>query len=86
MTDEVTTLVGKLHGLRLQNEDQELCKILESVSALDYATKLNAILDQRQEGTSQWFLESKEIQEWISNKGRTLLCTGMPGAGKSMWS
>ena len=84
MTDEVTTLVGQLHGLQLQNEDGELYKILESVSALDYATKLNAILDQRQEGTGQWFLESKEMQEWICNKGRTLLCTGMPGAGKSI--
>ena len=82
MTDEVTTLVGRLHGLRLQNEDQEFCNILESMSALDYAPKLNAILDQRQEGTGQWFLELKEVQEWICNKGRTLLCTGIPGAGK----
>ena len=86
MTDEVTTLVGLLHGLRLQNEDQELCKILESVPALDHATKLNAILDQRQEGTGQWFLDSKEVHDWMWNKGRTLLCTGMPGAGKLFWS
>ena len=86
MTDEVTTLVGQLHGLRLQNEDQELCKLLESVSTMDYAEKLNAILDQRQEGTGQWFLDAKEIQEWMWNKGRILLCTGMPGAGKSVWS
>ena len=86
MNDEVTTLVGRLHGLQLQNEDQEFCKILDTVSAQDYATKLDAILDQRQEGTGQWFLESKGVQEWICSKGRTLLCTGMPGAGKSMWS
>ena len=85
MTDEVTTLVGRLHGLRLQNEDQEFCKNLESVSALDHSTKLNAILDQRQEGTGQWFLDSKEVQDWMWNKGRTLLCTGMPGAGKLLW-
>lgn len=84
MTDEVTILVKHLHGLQLQNEDQGLWQILESVSALDYTAKLNAILDQRQEGTGQWFLESKEVQEWTCEKGKTLLCTGMPGAGKSI--
>ena len=85
MTDEVTTLVGQLHGLQIQNEDQVLCKVLDSVSTLDYATKLNAILDQRQEGTGQWFLDSKEVRDWMWNKGRTLLCTGMPGAGILFW-
>ena len=65
MNDEVTALVGRFRDVQLQNEDQQRCKILESVSAIDYGTKLNAILDQRQEGTGQWFLNSKEFQNEV---------------------
>lgn len=82
MNDEVTTLVGKVQGLQRQNEDQERRKILDSISQMDYTTKQSTILDQRQEGTGQWLLNSKEFQEWMRSSGGTLLCTGMPGAGR----
>ena len=82
MNDEVTSLVGRVQGLQRQNEDQERRKILDSISAISYTTKQSTILDQRQEGTGQWLLDSKEFQEWMRNSEGILLCTGMPGAGK----
>ena len=82
MNDEITALAGRVQCLQLRNEDQERCKILDSVSAMNYATKQSTVLDQRQEGTGQWLLDSKEFQEWMRNNGGILLCTGMPGAGK----
>ena len=81
--DKVTALVGRVQDVRLQNEGQERRKILDSISAMDFAAQQSAILDQRQGGTGQWLLDSEEFQAWVvKNKGRTLLCTGMPGAGK----
>ncbi|KAL9636847.1 MAG: hypothetical protein Q9204_002101 [Flavoplaca sp. TL-2023a] len=38
----------------------------------------------REDGTGQWFLESRVFQDWLSGTNHTLCCTGMPGAGKSI--
>lgn len=79
--DKVTALVGRVQDVRLQNEGQDRRKILDSISAMDFAAQQSAILDQRQGGTGQWLLDSEEFQAWVKNKGRTLICTDMPGAG-----
>ncbi|KAK1655916.1 hypothetical protein BDP81DRAFT_456712 [Colletotrichum phormii] len=38
----------------------------------------------REKDTSSWLLESSEFEWVISNEGQTLLCRGMPGAGKTI--
>jgi hypothetical protein len=40
-------------------------------------------MDKRQEGTGQWFLKSPEFVAWVEGPTRTLLCPGIPGAGKT---
>ncbi len=37
----------------------------------------------RQEGTGKWFLTSQEFTSWVDGATRTLLCPGIPGAGKT---
>ncbi|KAL8888658.1 MAG: hypothetical protein Q9192_006142, partial [Flavoplaca navasiana] len=39
---------------------------------------------RREDGTGQWFIESGVFQDWLSGTNRTLCCTGIPGAGKSI--
>ena len=67
--------------LQSQNEDHERQKILFWVSALNFSSQQSVLLEQRQEGTGKWLLESKEFQERMSDNRATLLCIGMPGAG-----
>jgi Cdc6-like AAA superfamily ATPase len=40
-------------------------------------------MDKRQEGTGQWFLKSSEFIAWVKGSTPTLLCPGIPGAGKT---
>ncbi|GLA66094.1 hypothetical protein AtubIFM54640_008298 [Aspergillus tubingensis] len=35
-------------------------------------------------GTGQWLLNSDKFQSWYQAKGQTLLCLGIPGAGKTV--
>ena len=70
-----------VHDLKLHNDGQERRQILDKISTLNFATQKNAILEQRQEGTGQWFLDSRDFQEWMEKTRGTLFCTGMPGAG-----
>ncbi len=41
------------------------------------------LMDKRQEGTGQWFLNSPKFLAWVEGPTRTLLCPGIPGAGKT---
>jgi Cdc6-like AAA superfamily ATPase len=42
------------------------------------------VISKREPGTGQWFIDSSEFQGWLHGSGETLLCLGIPGAGKTM--
>ena len=65
-------------------EDHQKEKILQWLSPNDFASQQSDLIDRRQEGTGQWFLESKEFVNWVNGSQKTLLCQGIPGAGKTM--
>ena len=83
--EKVTEIDEKVQDLKLYNDDQERRQILDKISTLTFATQQSVNLDQREGGTGQWFLDSREFQEWTKSSQRTLFCTGMPGAGDSDW-
>ena len=58
--------------------------IMEWLSPTDFAAQQHDIISRRQKGTSQWFLDSDEFKQWLKGSNKTLLCPGMPGAGKTM--
>jgi Cdc6-like AAA superfamily ATPase len=41
-------------------------------------------MNQRQDGTGQWLMESDEFKTWLNGARKTLFCPGIPGAGKTM--
>jgi hypothetical protein len=51
---------------------------------LTYAPQQSDFISWRQEGTGQWLLNSDEFQAWINQRGQTLFCPGIPGAGKTI--
>lgn len=66
--------------------NQEYQAILDWFTPVDYGTRQSHYFGNSQQGTGQWFLESAEYREWLDADGKTLLCLGIPGAGKTILS
>jgi hypothetical protein len=82
----VSTLQGGIELIRLDQNNAGLRKLKLWLSQTDLAAQQSDILRRRHEGTGQWFLDTPEFSEWLhkSSSARTLLCTGIPGAGKTV--
>ncbi|KAH0335913.1 hypothetical protein KCU81_g8807, partial [Aureobasidium melanogenum] len=67
-------------------EPLERQKILDWVcsSEIDYADQQRALKKRRQTKIGEWFLGGDKFQTWIHGDHATLLCSGMPGVGKTM--
>ncbi|OJJ70161.1 hypothetical protein ASPBRDRAFT_651489 [Aspergillus brasiliensis CBS 101740] len=66
---------------------QQRNETLAWICPVDAAEQQHKILSSRREGTGQWFFRSEPFVRWISDeKSKALLCTGAPGAGKTVLS
>ncbi|KAJ5977574.1 hypothetical protein N7501_000916 [Penicillium viridicatum] len=69
----------------VQHQDEEARqKVLDWISPSNHATQQSDYIGRREEGTGQWFLDSAEFKNWISDSKQTLFCPGIPGAGKTI--
>ncbi|PSN73160.1 hypothetical protein BS50DRAFT_672111 [Corynespora cassiicola Philippines] len=68
------------------DEDTQREEVLHWLSTIDYTSQQKEIFDKRHEGTGIWMLNSEEFKEWISDKHNIMLCSGIPGAGKTILS
>ncbi|KAJ9241205.1 hypothetical protein DTO166G5_1367 [Paecilomyces variotii] len=59
-------------------------KVLNWLSPIDHDSEQSDFFALRQENTGQWFLESDWFQNWLNGQSKTLLCQGIPGAGKTV--
>ncbi|OOF91694.1 hypothetical protein ASPCADRAFT_154750, partial [Aspergillus carbonarius ITEM 5010] len=59
-------------------------KIADWLTPVNYAAQQSDFLSRRQDGTGRWLLGAKNFQKWIDNDKQRLLCTGIPGAGKTI--
>ena len=61
------------------------CRIIADwISASNYALEQANIIRKWQKGTGLWFFNLTEFEDFCNTPSSTLLCTGIPGAGKSM--
>ena len=51
---------------------------------MDYSPQQHDYINQRWNGTGQGLLATDQFQDWVSQKGTTLFCPGIPGAGKTI--
>ncbi|KAF2186397.1 hypothetical protein K469DRAFT_526817, partial [Zopfia rhizophila CBS 207.26] len=58
--------------------------LTEWLSPLNFFVKQADVLGLRVEGTGQWLLESEQFKSWVSGSKKTLWCSGIPGAGKTV--
>ncbi|CAI7668312.1 unnamed protein product [Penicillium bialowiezense] len=68
------------------NSTQQSQHILDWLTPNDFSQTQNDLLSKTQEGTGAWFLQSDEFKTWLDSPRCTLLCPGIPGAGKSFMS
>ncbi|KAI1205157.1 ankyrin [Annulohypoxylon truncatum] len=67
-----------------ENIRGKMDRIVKHYAPVSFSEKHGNVLQQRQDGTSQWFIESSEFQDWMQSTGATLWCSGAPGAGKTV--
>ncbi|KAI9774337.1 MAG: hypothetical protein M1840_004231 [Geoglossum simile] len=63
---------------------QESRRIIAWLSPLDFPTKQTDFIRRREEGTGEWLLKADIFRNWVDGTGGTLLCPGIPGAGKTV--
>lgn len=84
--DDTHLMRSDMSSLRINMDTTELRKILEWLSPTDYPAQQSDVIERRQEGTGQWFLDAPELAEWLTQPHATLFCPGIPGAGKTVVS
>jgi len=69
-----------------KNQTIEHQKIMDWIcpSEIDYINQQNALTNRRQQGIGEWFVDTVEFRSWLHGNRATLLCSGKPGAGKTM--
>jgi Cdc6-like AAA superfamily ATPase len=86
MRDHVPALQASIETIKYDRDHAQFQDLKAWISPTDFVSQQSDIFRRRHEGTGQWFLNTSEFSEWLhpSNTGQTLLCTGIPGAGKTM--
>ncbi|KAJ5532214.1 hypothetical protein N7494_008766 [Penicillium frequentans] len=76
---EVRSIKGN-QDIQLRNE------MLASIYPIDPSERQRKIFNMRLEGAGKWLLESEEFLLWVGNEKKKafMLCTGVPGAGKTV--
>ncbi|GKZ86034.1 hypothetical protein AnigIFM56816_000884 [Aspergillus niger] len=78
---EIEKRVAKLDEMISHNHNEVILRWLNDFS---YDLDKSFVFDEIHPGTGQWLLDSDEFQSWYQAKGQTLLCLGIPGAGKTV--
>lgn len=86
----VTEIQRAMHetkaGVDRLSQDGHQQKIYVWLSAPDPSTNYNKALDQRQEGSGQWFLQSSAYSAWKTEQKSFMWLYGIPGCGKTILS
>ncbi|KAK5680130.1 hypothetical protein LTS12_029317, partial [Elasticomyces elasticus] len=74
-----------VHSIKDNYDIQLRNEMLPWICPIDPSEQQRKAFKMRREGTGRWFLESEKFLHWINyDQTRTLLCTGAPGAGKTV--
>ena len=57
---------------------------MEWLSPIDFLAQQHDIIARKEKGTGQWFLDSPKFKRWVQGSDKTLFCSGIPGAGKTV--
>ncbi|KAI1775102.1 ankyrin repeat-containing domain protein [Hypoxylon cercidicola] len=72
----------RIEHSKQQSEQQR--EVLRWLSQLDFNKEQTDFLRRRRKGTGNWILASEKYRQWITNPRQSLLCHGIPRAGKTI--
>lgn len=59
-------------------------ELLDRICSKDYLLQHSDTIKEHHQGTGDWFLVDQVYQNWLKSSRGTLVCPGVPGAGKSV--
>lgn len=65
-------------------QNQLRSDILNWISSNDFPERQSDVINRRQRGTGEWFLDAPQFTDWAHGSNQTLFCPGIPGAGKTV--
>ncbi|RVD89722.1 uncharacterized protein DFL_000717 [Arthrobotrys flagrans] len=80
----VTRIEANVERINSRLNRKDNLEILDWLTPTDYSNQQIDSLDQRQQGTGEWLLNSTEYQNWLNANKQILFCPGIPGAGKTI--
>jgi Cdc6-like AAA superfamily ATPase len=82
--DTVSKTSADVAQIKSMVDGDEGLKILNWLTPIDYGSQQSDFIKRRYEGTGAWLLYTKEFNTWLNERNQTLLCSGIPGAGKTI--
>ena len=86
LKDRQDVLIEKTEKLWKLRQGGTYQKISEWISSFDYSSKHRTAASIRSYGTGTWIFQDDLFKQWLSGDLPTLLCHGIPGAGKTILS
>lgn len=84
MIESLEKLDGRVGNLQLDTDHEKRRRLLDWLTPLDFSVQQSVFFGRRQKCTGHWLLQSVEFNTWMSTLGKSFLCRGMPGAGKTI--
>jgi hypothetical protein len=78
------SITKDLQVLCERGESASIGEISEWLSPSKIWTEQQLARQQRHAGRCHWVKQSQTYQTWLNTEGSTILCTGIPGAGKTV--
>lgn len=72
--------------LNKKGDDNELQVLINWLTPVNFSDQYSDSISRRTKGTGKWLLVSEEYTRWRDGMQQTLLCLGIPGAGKTIMS
>ncbi|KAJ7157775.1 hypothetical protein C8R46DRAFT_416452 [Mycena filopes] len=91
-SDQLESVKSKVAKLELgvnnlnnnKQDASERTQIIDWFSPINFFQQHADITSARQKGTGGWLLANPHFQKWKEGLGKTLWCSGIPGAGKTV--
>ena len=84
LSQSTQLMAVNMQALYGKHESDLIGEISEWLSPSKIWTGQQLARQQRHSGRCQWIKQSQTYQTWLSTEGSTVMCTGIPGAGKTV--
>ncbi|KAL1594508.1 hypothetical protein SLS60_010268 [Paraconiothyrium brasiliense] len=83
ISDDISLLKSTATRQQQQIDESQRSKVLSWLSPATFEAKQRQLQERHEPGTGAWFLRHDTFIQWKSERGSTLWCAGIPGAGKT---